>query len=123
MKDRRRKGRERERVVWPLVSDLRETTKEKADVASMEESLNMADITKFHRLQGIVGNVGLQRWVSGSEYVPFSKKHSLNPNPMKGGDSPPSLTLAPGDLVSLASISIYGHVHITVRVYMHIIIF
>lgn len=93
MKDRRGKGRER--VVWPLVSDLRETTKEKADVASMDESLNTADITKFHRLEDIVGNVGLQRWISGSEYVPFSKKHSLNPNPTKG-DLPPSLTLAPG---------------------------
>lgn len=40
---------------------------EKADVASMEESLNMADITKFHRLEDLVENVGLQRWVSGSE--------------------------------------------------------
>lgn len=61
MKDGRGKGKER--VVWPLVSDLRETTKEKADVASREESLNTVDITKLHRLEDLVGNVGLQRWV------------------------------------------------------------
>lgn len=61
MKDGRGKGKER--VVWPLVSDLRETTKEKADVASMEESLNTVDITKLHRLEDLVGNAGLQKWV------------------------------------------------------------
>ena len=61
MKDGRGKGKER--VVWPLVSDLRETTKEKADVASREESLNTVDITKLRRLEDLVGNVGLQRWV------------------------------------------------------------
>lgn len=57
-------GEEKEkRVVWPLVSDPRETTKEKADVASREESLNTVDITKLHRLEDLVGNAGLQRWV------------------------------------------------------------
>lgn len=63
--ERWEKKRKRERVVWSLVSDLRENTK--ADMASMEESLNMAVITKFHRLEDLVENVGLQRWVSGSE--------------------------------------------------------
>lgn len=65
-------------MVWPLVFDPRETMTEEADVASIEECLNMADITKCHRLDDLVKTM-LGR-IDGSvvEYVLFSTKTDSN---------------------------------------------
>lgn len=54
-------GEEKKERESGLVSCLWSERNTKADVASMEESLNTADITKFHRLEDLVENVGLQR--------------------------------------------------------------